>query len=333
MTDFPTLADVFAARNAIRGIAIETPLMPSPALSAKAGTEVLLKLETMQPVGAFKIRGAANAMANLSPEARKRGVACCSTGNHGRGVAYAARHHGVRAIICLSRLVPDVKVDAITALGAEVRRIGETQDDAQLEVDRLAASAGMTDLHPFDHPHVIAGQGTVGLEILSQRPDIENIVVPLSGGGLFAGIALAAKAIKPTIRMIGVSMARGAAMIESLGAGKPIDVLELPTLADSLGGGIGLSNRWTFELCRRLADQTLTLSEEEIYRGMRALFMDDRLVTEGGGSVGAAALIAGKLSVQGPTALVVSGRNVDMSKFLSIANGQPVTIGDMKVQG
>lgn len=333
MTLFPTLADVLAARNAIRGIAIETPLIPSPALSTKAGTELLLKLETMQPVGAFKIRGAANAMANLSAEQKKRGVACCSTGNHGRGVAYAAKHHGVRAIVCLSKLVPDVKVDAIRALGAEVRRIGESQDEAQIEVDRLVASEGMMDLHPFDHPHVIAGQGTIGLEILSVRPDIETIVVPLSGGGLFAGIALAAKAIKPTIRMIGVSMDRGAAMIESLQAGKPVDVVELPTLADSLGGGIGLANRWTFELCKRLADQTVMISEAEIYRGMRALFLDDRLVTEGGGSVGAAALIAGKLALQGPTALVVSGRNVDMSKFLSIASGKPVTIGDMKIEG
>jgi threonine dehydratase len=333
MPVFPTLADVLAARNAIRGIAIETPLVSSAALSARAGTEILLKLETLQPVGAFKIRGAANAMAHLSAEARERGVACCSTGNHGRGVAYAARHHGVRAIICLSKLVPDVKVDAIKALGAEVRRVGESQDDAQVEVDRLVADEGMTDLHPFDHPHVIAGQGTIGLEILEARPDVETIVVPLSGGGLFSGIALAAKAIKPSIRMVGISMARGAAMIESLKAGKPVDVTELPTLADSLGGGIGLGNRWTFELCRRLADETLTLSEEEIYRGMRALFLDDRLVAEGGGAVGAAALVAGKLALRGPTALIVSGRNVDMSKFLSIARGEPVTIGDLTVQG
>jgi threonine dehydratase len=333
MSPFPTLADVLAARNAIRGIAIETPLIPSPALSAKVGSEVLLKLETLQPVGAFKIRGAANAMANLSLEARRRGVACCSTGNHGRGVAYAARHYGVRAVVCLSRLVPDVKVDAIKALGAEVRRIGESQDDAQVEVDRLVASEGMTDLHPFDHPDVIAGQGTIGLEILAARPDIETIVVPLSGGGLFAGIALTAKAIKPSIRMVGVSMERGAAMIESLKAGKPVDVTELPTLADSLGGGIGLANRWTFELCRRLADETVTLSEEEIYRGMRALFLDDRLVAEGGGAVGAAALVTGRLARCGPTALVVSGRNVDMTKFLSIAQGEPVTIGDLTVQG
>jgi threonine dehydratase len=239
----------------------------------------------------------------------------------------------VRAIVCLSKLVPAVKVDAIKALGAEVRRIGESQDDAQLAVDRLVASEGITDLHPFDHPDVITGQGTIGLEILSQRPDLETIVVPLSGGGLFAGIALAAKAIKPSIRMIGVSMARGAAMIESLAAGKAVDVVELPTLADSLGGGIGLANRWTFELCRKLADQTLTLSEEEIYRGMRALFLEDRLVTEGGGAVGAAALVAGKLALVGPTALVVSGRNVDMSKFLSIANAEPVTIGDVTISG
>jgi threonine dehydratase len=325
------LGDVFAARKAIAGIAVETPLVASAALSEAAGVEVLLKLETVQPVGAFKIRGAANALARLDEAARIRGVACCSTGNHGRAVAHAARQLGIRAVVCLSSLVPAVKVAAIEALGAEVRRVGSSQDDAQVEVDRLVAEEGMTDVPPFDHPHVIAGQGTIALELLESRPDLQAIVVPLSGGGLAGGIALAAKAIRPSIRIVGVTMDRGAAMHESIRAGRPVEVEEVPSLADSLGGGIGAANRWTLGLCRDLVDQTMLVTEHEIRRGMTALFRDDRLVTEGGAAVGAAALLAGKLTLDGPTALIVSGRNVDMDAFLDIVSGRPVKVGDLEV--
>ena len=325
------LGDVVAARTAIAGIAAQTPLIPSQALGDIAGVEVLLKLETMQPVGAFKIRGAANALSRLDEAARSRGVACCSTGNHGRAVAFAAKRLGIRAVVCLSSLVPAVKVAAIEALGAEVRRVGASQDDAQVEVDRLVAEDGMTNIPPFDHPHVIAGQGTIALELFEARPDLECIVVPLSGGGLAGGIALAARAIRPSVRVVGVTMDRGAAMHESIRAGRPVDVEEVPSLADSLGGGIGLANRWTFDLCRDLIDETVLVSESEICRGMRALFRDDRLVTEGGGAVGAAAVLAGKLACGGPTALVVSGRNVDMDAFLDIVSGRPVKVGDLEV--
>ena len=325
------LGDVFAARKAIAGIAVATPLVASAALSEAAGVEVLLKLETVQPVGAFKIRGAANALARLGEAERARGVACCSTGNHGRAVAHAARQLGIRAIVCLSSLVPAVKVAAIEALGAEVRRVGASQDDAQVEVDRLAADEGMTDVPPFDHPHVIAGQGTIGLELLEARPDLQAIVIPLSGGGLAGGIALAAKAIRPSIRIVGVTMDRGAAMHESIRAGRPVEVEEVPSLADSLGGGIGAANRWTFGLCRGLIDQTVLVTEQEIRRGMTGLFRDDRLVTEGGGAVGAAALLAGRLALDGPAALIVSGRNVDMDAFLAIVSGRPVKVGDLEV--
>lgn len=327
------LDSVYAARKAIAGLATRTPLLPSQALSERAGCEVLLKLETMQPIGAFKIRGAANALSKLSSEERERGVTCCSTGNHGRAVAYAARALGARAIVCLSSLVPDTKVAAIKALGAEVRRIGVSQDEAQCEVDRLVSDEGFTDIPPFDLPDVIAGQGTIALELLEDRPDLANIVVPLSGGGLIAGIALAAKAIKPAVRIIGISMDQGAAMHDSLEAGRPVAVTEVASLADSLGGGIGLENRWTFRLCRELLDATLLVEEAEIYRGMQALFRDDRLVVEGGAAVGAAALLAGKLELDGPTAMVISGRNVDMEQFLAVASGRPVTLGDTVIGG
>src|SRR5262249_48135070 len=251
-----TITEVQEARRAIAGLTLRTPLIRADALSEQLGHEVLLKLEPLQPIGAFKIRGAANALLNLSPEQRRHGVVCASTGNHGRAVAWVARSLGIRAIICLSALVPVERAKAIEALGAKVRRVGRVQDEAMEEVARAVAREGMTDLSPFDDPQVIAGQGTIGLELLEDRPDLEAMLVPLSGGGLAGGIALAAKALKPTIRAIGVSMNRGAAMHESIAAGKPVAIEEVPTLAESLGGGIGLDNHWTFDLCRRLLDKT-----------------------------------------------------------------------------
>ncbi|HET6157084.1 MAG TPA: hydroxyectoine utilization dehydratase EutB [Dongiaceae bacterium] len=329
----PGLADIRNAHGAVAEIALRTPLIGAPTLSALAGREVLLKLETLQPIGAFKLRGAANAVSRLGDEQRRRGIGCCSTGNHGRAVAYAAARAGIRATVCLSALVPDTKVRAIELLGADVRRIGNSQDEAQAEIDRLAKSEGLTDIPPFDHPHVIAGQGTIALELLEDRPDLAAIVVPLSGGGLISGIAIAAKALKPDIRIIGVSMENGAAMHESLAAGRPVEVMEVPSLADSLGGGIGLRNRWTFPICRALVDQTVLVSEQEIYRGMQALFGDQKLVTEGAAAVGPAALIAGKLKLEGPAAMIISGCNIDPDQFLAIAGGQPVTLGEQVVRG
>jgi threonine dehydratase len=332
VADAPSVRDVYAARRRIAGVVVRSPLVPSPSLSARAGAEVLLKLETVQPTGAFKLRGAANAIAALDEASRARGVVCCSTGNHGRAVAYAARAVGVRAVVCLSALVPAVKVEAVEALGAEVRRVGRSQDEAQVEVDRLV-DEGMVEIPPFDHADVVAGQGTIGLELFEDRPDLETIVVPLSGGGLVGGIALAAKAIHPAVRVVAISMDRGAAMAASLRAGRPVEVEEVASLADSLGGGIGLENRYTFDLCRRLVDEVILLEEAEIYRGMRALFLDDRIVCEGACAVGPAALLADKLRLDGPTAMIVSGRNVDMDQFTAVAAGRPVRLGELVVEG
>lgn len=326
MDELPTLRDVRAAAQVIEGIAHRTPLVP-----AVLGGGVLLKLESLQPTGAFKLRGALNAIARLDDAQKARGVACASTGNHGRAVAYAAKRHGIRATVCLSNLVPDVKADAIEALGAEIRRCGATQDDAEREVRRLVAEEGFVDIPPFDHPDVIAGQGTIGIELLEDRPDLETLVVPMSGGGLIGGIATAAKALKPTIRIVGITMDRGAAMAESLTAGRLVSVAEVPTLADSLGGGI-TGNRYTFGLCRELVDEVVLVTEEDIYRGMAALLLREGIVAEGGAAVGYAAVLTGKLEPTGPTAIVISGRNVDMTRLCDIAAGRPVTVGDLVVQ-
>lgn len=325
----PTLDDIRAARTRIADYAIETPLIPS-ALSTEDG-EILLKLESVQPIGAFKLRGAANALAALSGDRKRTGVVCCSTGNHGRAVAYVARALGMRAVVCLSSLVPETKVRAIAALGADVRRVGRSQDEAETEAGRLVLDEGLTYVSPFDDPFVIAGQGTIALELLDRRPDLETIVVPLSGGGLIAGIALAAKAVKPEIRIVGVSMDRGAAMAESLRAGRPIAVEEVPSLADSLGGGIGLGNRATFRVCRDHVDDVVLVTEPEIYRGMRSMFYDERLVAEGASCVAHAAVLSGKLRLKGAAAFIVTGRNVDMAQFSAIVRGEPVTLGDLVV--
>ncbi|WP_297777278.1 hydroxyectoine utilization dehydratase EutB [uncultured Roseovarius sp.] len=326
----PVLADILAAAQVIAGVADRTPLVPSPYMSGVSGADFLLKLENMQPIGAFKLRGALNAVAGAQDAA---GVTCCSTGNHGRGVAYAARARGLRAVICMSDLVPQAKVDGIRALGAEVRIIGRSQDAAQAEAERLVAEEGLTEISPFDDLRVIAGQGTIGLETLAARPDLETLLVPLSGGGLAAGVALAAKTIKPTLRVIGISMDRGAAMYESIRAGHPVEVEEVPSLADSLGGGIGMANRLSFAMCRELLDEVILVSEEEIYHAMQVLYYEDRIVAEGACVVGLAAVLSGKVAPKGPTATIITGRNLDMALFTKVITGQTVILGDKVIEG
>lgn len=331
MTDL-SLSDVLAARNRIAGVALPTPLVPSPYLSERIDAEFLLKLELTQPTGAFKLRGAANAVFALPDEAA--GVTCCSTGNHGRSVAYAARARGLRAVICMSSLVPQAKVEGVRALGAEVRIVGKSQDEAQEECLRLVREDGLTELSPFDDPYVIAGQGTIGLELLEARPDLATILIPLSGGGLAGGVALAAKRIKPDIRVIGITMDRGAAMYQSLQAGKPVPVEEVASLADSLGGGIGMDNRYSLALCRELLDDVVLVSEEEIYRGMQALYYEDRIVCEGGSAVGVAALLADKLAdLGGPVAALITGRNLDMAMHADIMQGRDLQLGETVIRG
>ena len=326
------LADVLAARRVIAGMAIETPLVPSPFLSRLAGQDFLLKLEICQPTGAFKLRGAANAVLQLPNDVP--GVTCCSTGNHGRGVAWAARARGIRAAVCMSSLVPEAKIDGIRALGAEIRVVGNSQDDALAESRRLVLDEGLTEISPFDDPLVIAGQGTIGLELMSTRPDLETVLVPLSGGGLAGGIALAAKAIKPSVRVIGITMERGAAMHASLEAGRPVEVEEVASLADSLGGGIGTDNRLSFALCRDLLDDVILVSEEEIYRALQTVYYEDRIVCEGACVVGVAALQADKLPpFRGPVATIITGRNLDMTLHADIMQGRDIQLGKTTVRG
>ena len=309
----PTLRDIHLARQRIAGLARRTPLIRSAGLSERVGAAVYLKLESLQETGSFKIRGAANKLLSLTADERARGVVAVSSGNHGRAVAYVAQQLGVRAVICVSERVPAGKVEAIRRLGAEVVVYGASYDEAEAHSLRLQAERGLTRVDPFDDPAVIAGQGTVGLELLEDLPQVEAVVVPLSGGGLIAGIAIALKAANPAVRVIGASMDRAPVMVHSLRAGRPLELPEEDTLADALAGGIGLDNRYTFRLVRRYVDETLLVSEDEIAGAMTFALEQEHLVVEGGGAVALAALLYGKVSEPGRTiAVVLSGANVDL---------------------
>ena len=317
-----TLDDISRARRSIADAVRRTPLVPSFALSEEAGADVRLKLETAQDTGTFKIRGATNKLLSLGREDRARGVVAVSSGNHGRGVARAAKRLGVRAVVCMGRLVPDNKVAAIRALGAEVRIVGDSQDEAEVEARRLVREEGLVEAHPFDDARVIAGQGTIGLEILEDLPAVRTVVVPLSGGGLIAGVALAVKSIRPKVRVVGVTMERGAAMYESQKAGRPVPVDEVPTLADALGGGIGLRNRHTFSMVRDLVDELHLVDEEQIADAIRHAYWTEGQIVEGAGAVGIAALMAGLVEDPGPTAVVVSGGNIDRALHARLVAGR-----------
>jgi threonine dehydratase len=322
VTAHPTLRDVYGARRRIVSVVRHTPLRESSALSELAGVVVRLKLENRQETGSFKLRGAANAILSLSDEDRMRGVVAVSSGNHGRAVAKVASDLGVKAVICLSSRVPPVKSDAIAALGAEIVVAGPTQDDADAAARRLVVERGLTFIHPFDDPRVIAGQGTVGIELLEAFPELTTAIVPLSGGGLISGIAIALKSADPAIRMVGVSQDRGPAMYESIRAGRLTDVVEEDTLADALAGGLGPTNDHTFDLCRDLLDDIVLVSEDEMADAMAWLAEEEGETVEGGGAVGVAALLARKVALDGPTAVVVSGGNVAPDILAQLREGR-----------
>lgn len=309
-----TIADIEKAREAIAGKVVRTPMVQSVALSDRMAVPVWLKLEHRQTTGSFKLRGATNALSQLSKAEKKRGVVAASTGNHGRALAYAAQLEGIRAVICMSRLVPKNKVDEIHRLGAEIHIVGKSQDDAQDEVERLVRQDGLMMMPPFDSAQIIAGQGTLGLEIVEDVPDVHTVLVPLSGGGLASGVGCAVKAKRPTAALIGVSMQNGAAMYASLNAKKPVLVEESESLADSLGGGIGLDNQFTFAMVRDFLNDVVLLTEQEIATGITHAYRYEREIVEGAAAVGIGALLAGKVQAQGPIVLILSGRNIDMDQ-------------------
>jgi len=310
---------VWEARARITPYVNKTPLIRSPVLSEQTKANVFLKLENVQPTGSFKVRGAANKILSLSQAEQSRCVTTFSTGNHALAVSSIARHLDMKAVICVSHRVPKAKLDAIRRYGVEIRNDFDSQDDAEAFCSQLERE-GLTVIKPFDDPSVIAGQGTIGLELMEDLPHVETVVIPLSGGGLLSGIGLALKANNPRIRVVGVSVERGAVMYESIKAGKPVILEEKETLADSLLGGIGLDNRFTLSMVQQLADEILLVSEPSIAAGMAYMLEAHRMGVEGAAAVGLAAVMEQKLKVDPGEniAVIVSGNNVDLSTLLRV---------------
>jgi threonine dehydratase len=308
---------VWQAKKRISSLVKRTPLIQSPALSEQMNANVYLKLENLHDIGAFKIRGAANKILSLSQEEQQRGVTTFSTGNHGLAVAYVAKQIGIQAVICISSRVPKAKVDAIKHWGAQIEIVGESQDEAGIYCEKLQDDHGMTVIQPFDDPYVIAGQGTIGLELLEDLPNLNSVIIPLSGGGLLAGIGLSLKTNNPGIDVYGVSMERSPVMVESLKTGKPIELKEQETLADSLLGGIGLDNKYTFGLVQNYMDKAFLVSEESIAKAMAYMLEKHRMVIEGASATGIAAL-AEKIRIKpGSTSvIIISGQNVDLDAHI-----------------
>lgn len=321
-----TPRDVWLALARVRGVARRTLLRRADEL----GPNIHIADETLQPTGAFKVRGAANALSSLAPEVLARGVVAVSTGNHGRAVAYVARQLGAVATVFVSTRVPQSKLDALQAVGATLIVHGDSQDEAEDAAREHADASGALLIPPFDHPDVIAGQGTLGLEILEELPDVRTVIVPLSGGGLIAGVALAVKAVDPSIRVVGVSMEQGAVMYASLRAGTTVEMPEADTLADSLQGGLGRDNRYTLRAAQELVDDVVLVSEAAIAEAMRHAFHHHRMVLEGAGAVTLAAVMEdpsqGAVTASdghrtGSAVLIASGGNVSPEAYARVLQG------------
>ncbi len=321
--------DIEAAHRAVDGVVLRTPLLSCPELEAACGRRVLLKLESLQRTGSFKVRGALARIAALTAAERSAGVVACSSGNHGRAMAWAAAHAGVPASVYVPEWVDPVKLAGIRASGAEAVVAGDTFDDAEARAVADAAASGRVYVSAYDDPWVIAGQATVGLEVVETLGrDVGAVVVPLSGGGLAGGVALGLRhrlggAAPP---VVAVAAERAAVMHASVRAGRPVSLPEEPTLAGALAGGIGENNRFSFVLVRDTIDQHVIVTEHEIANAIRFCYNELSIVVEGGGAVGVAALLHRSEGVrpvgEGPLVVVVSGGNIANDTLASVLTEQ-----------
>jgi threonine dehydratase len=316
MTDLVTLEDVQAARQLLTDVVRLTPLEPCRPLSAKLAGPAWLKCENVQRAGSYKVRGAYVRIARLSAAQRAGGVVAASAGNHAQGVALAASKLGAASTVFMPVGAPLPKVSATKGYGATVRLVGDTVDDALLAAEEFAERTGAVFIHPFDHPDVIAGQGTVALEILEQCPDVRTIVTGVGGGGLVSGIAVVVKALRPQVRVIGVQAAGAAAFPPSLAAGRPVRISRYRTIADGIA--VGSPGELTFAHVSKLCDEVVTVTEEDISRALLMLLERCKLVVEPAGSVGVAALLAGVVQVDTPAVAVLSGGNIDPLLILKV---------------
>lgn len=304
------LSEIYKAAHALKGI-IRQPLMIAAPL-VNPESEVYLKPENLQFTGSFKLRGACYKISQLSDEEKQRGVIACSAGNHAQGVALAATKSGIKSLICLPAGAPISKVEATKRYGAEVCLVPGVYDDAYQKALQLREEKGYTFVHPFDDESVIAGQGTIGLEILDEMPDVEAVVVPVGGGGLISGVACAIKSLNPTVKIYGVQAAGAPSMVESLNQ-KHIERLpSVSTIADGIAVKEPGVN--TFELCQRYVDEIVTVSDDEIAAAILALIEQQKMVAEGAGAVSVAAVMFNKVPVKGKkTVCLVSGGNIDVT--------------------
>ena len=309
----PSLADFVAAEDNVRQVAHLTPLLHSNFLSVATGTEVWLKAENLQRTGAYKVRGAFNRMSKLTKDERKRGVVAASAGNHAQGVALAATYLGIKATIFMPIGASLPKVQATKGYGAEVVLTGATFAEALKASQEYAAKKGAVFIPPFDHIDVVIGQGTVGLEVLEQLPEVDNIIVAIGGGGLAAGVAVAAKlrakANGRKVRVYGVQAEHAAAYPSSIKAGKALEVHTTPTIADGIA--VAKPGKIPFELIKTHIDKVVTVSENEIAKAILVLIERAKQIVEPAGAVGVAALLAGKLKLKGKTVVILSGGNMD----------------------
>lgn len=305
-----TLSDVEEARDGLADVVRKTPLEYSRAISEKVGAQVLLKCENLQRAGSFKIRGAYTRVSRLSDEEKARGVVAASAGNHAQGVALAAQLLGITSKVYMPVGAPMPKLQATRGYGAQVELVGATLDESMVHAKKWAADTGAVLIHPFDHRDIVAGQGTCGLEILEQCPDVHTIVVNVGGGGLIAGIACAAKALRPDLRIVGVQAEQAAAYPASLREGHPVALQRMATMADGIA--VGCPGDIPFAIVEDLVDQVVTVSEEALSRTMLFLLERAKLVVEPAGAAGVAALLEGALDhLEGPVVAVLSGGNID----------------------
>ena len=300
------------AREALSGVAEVTPIVTSTRL----GRNLFIKSENLQKTGSFKIRGAYNKIRMLSPEEAKHGVIACSAGNHAQGVALSATRLGIRSVICMPEAAPILKVEATRGYGAEVVLVPGVYDDAAKEAARRAKEEGLIFAHPFNDPYVIAGQGTIGLEILEQVPDVEQIVVPIGGGGLISGVAAAVKAMRPNVKVIGVQASAVPSMFVSQRNGEITTVRDGATIADGIH--VLTPGDLTFRMVRDLVDDIVTVSEDEIAAAIIALMEGPKTVAEGAGATSVAAYLFDRVDTTKNTVALVSGGNVDITTLSRI---------------
>ena len=305
-----TIDNVYKARNALKGVARKTDVIPAPKLCQ--GLDLYLKTENLQITGSFKVRGAYYKMSRLTAEEKARGVVACSAGNHAQGVALAAQKNGIKAVICLPDGAPISKVEATKSYGAEVCLVQGVYDDAYNHALALRDEMGYTFLHPFNDEDVIAGQGTIGLELVEQLPDLDAVIVPVGGGGLISGIAYTLKTVNPHVKVYGVEAAGAASMKAAIEKGSLDGLAGVSTFADGIA--VKKPGELTYELCKKYVDDIVTVSDDEISAAILALMEKHKLVTEGAGAVAVAAAMFGKIDLKGKkTVCLLSGGNIDVT--------------------